>query len=385
MGTKLRERPAAIATGLLVIGYYLWASLAFTPISPNGYYNYLVRGWQAGHLYTPIAVDPRLVALSNPYDPAVPEEIKVHDMALYHGHYFLYHGPAPALLTIFPYRILTGQDLPEPVAVFLFASLGFIASSFALRRLNPQATPLHYLALGLANCVPFLLHRIWVYEVAIISGYACLALAYTLGLYNRHHLAGLAMAFAILSRPHLVLGLVFFSPRSWPTAALGIIATLLHNYLRFDSPFEFGLHYLIAGPGQQTPNYSVQNLIPAFYLNLLEAPKWISKFPFLEATNQPPFEVPPRFFHENIIGAFWLAPFLLVSKPQFRLATLGFTLLLFLSTTGWVSQRYLVDFLPLIVLASLAGKARDVFQMPLLIFGIATNLLLHIQGPYNSP
>lgn len=385
MGIKLRERPAAFATGLLVLAYYLWASLAFTPISPNGYYNYLARGWQAGHLYTPIEVSPKLLALPNPYDPAVPDEIKVHDMALYQGHYFLYHGPAPALLTFFPYRILTGKDLPEPISVFLFASLGFIASASALYKLNPQATPLLYLGLGLANCVPFLLHRIWVYEVAIISGYGCLALAFALTLYKRHLLAGLAMAFAILSRPHLALALLFFSPRTWPTAILGVVATLIHNYLRFDSPFEFGLHYLIAGPGQQIPDYNVQNLIPSFYLYLLEIPMWIASFPFLESSNQPPFEVPPRFFHENMIGAFWLAPFFLVGKPQFRPAAIALALLLFLSTTGWVSQRYLVDFLPLLVLASLAGKSRPTLQIPLVLLGIVTNLLLHLQGPYNTP
>ncbi len=368
-----------------VIAYYLWAALAFNPVSPNGYYNYLARGWQAGHLYTPIEVHPKLLALPNPYDPSVPDEIKVHDMALYSGHYFLYHGPAPALLTIYPYRVLTGKDLPEPVAVFIFASLGFIACAFALQKLNPKATPLHYLALGIANCVPFLLHRIWVYELAIISGFACLALAYCFTLCNRHHWAGIAIAFAILSRPHLALALPFLSPRVWPTASLGLIATLLHNYLRFNSPLEFGLSYLIAGPSQQIPNYSLQNLFPSLYLFWLETPRLFGHFPFLSIHNLPPLNLPPKFFHENIMGTLWLSPFLLVSKPQWRPAVISLTLMLFLSTTGWVSQRYLVDFLPLLVLASLASKAKSWLQVPLLIFGIAFNLLLHIQGPYNAP
>jgi hypothetical protein len=381
----VRRRGAVPAMGLLVIAYYLWAALAFNPLSPNGYYNYLARGWQAGHLYTPIEVNPKLLALSNPYDPSVPDEIKVHDMALYKGHYFLYHGPAPALLTIYPYRVLTGKDLPEPIAVFLFASLGFLASAIALQKLNPQASPLHFLALGLANCVPFLLHRIWVYELAIISGFACLALAYCCSVFNRHHVAGIAIAFAILSRPHLALALPFFSPRVWPAASIGLVATLLHNYLRFDSPLEFGLRYLIAGPGQQTPTYSFDNLLPSLYLFWLEMPKFLSHFPFLSIHNLPPLKLPPNFFHENIMGAFWLSPFLLVSKPEWRPAVISLSLMLFLSSTGWVSQRYLVDFLPLLVLASLASKAKSTIQIPLLIFGIVSNLLLHIQGPYNAP
>lgn len=384
MGTIWR-RGAAPLVGLLVIAYYLWAALAFNPITPNGYYNYLARGWQSGHLYTPIEVNPKLLALANPYDPSVPDEIKVHDMALYKGHYFLYHGPAPALLTIYPYRMLTGKDLPEPVAVFLFASLGFVACAVALRKLNPQANSLHYLALGIANCVPFLLHRIWVYELAIISGCACLALGYCLSIFNRYNLAGVAMAFAILSRPHLALALPFFSPRVWPAASIGVFATLLHNYLRFDSPLEFGLRYLIAGPGQQTPNYSLQNLLPSLYLFWLEIPRLLGHFPFLAIHNLPPLNLPPNFFHENIMGAIWLSPFLLVSKPEWRAGLISLCLMLFLSSTGWVSQRYLVDFLPLLVLASLASKANFVLQAPLLILGIAVNLLLHIQGPYNAP
>jgi hypothetical protein len=385
MAKKLLDRPVAFAAGLVVLAYYLWAATAFTPFSPNGYYNYLARGWQAGHLYTPIEVNPKLLALPNPYDPNVPDEIKVHDMALYKGHYFLYHGPAPALLTIFPYRLLTGKDLPEPIAVFLLASLGFLASAFALHKLNHQVTPLHYLALGLANCVPFLLHRIWVYELAIISGYACLALAYCCTVYGRYHCAGLAMALAVLSRPHLALAIPFLSPRTWPLASLGLLATLLHNYLRFDSPLEFGLHYLIAGPDQQIPHYSLQNLLPSLYFFLLEVPRLIPAFPFLKISNLPPFSLPPKFFHENIMGAIWLAPFLLSSLPKWRPAAISLVLLLFLSTTGWVSQRYLVDFLPLLVLASLSGKAKPALQIPLLILAIILNLLLHIQGPYNAP
>ncbi|MCX6611690.1 MAG: hypothetical protein NTW74_12670 [Acidobacteria bacterium] len=367
------------------MAYYLWAALAFNTLSPNGYYNYLARGWQEGHLHTPIEVNPKLLALPNPYDPAVPDEIKVHDMALYKGHYFLYHGPAPALLTIYPYLLLTGKNLPEPIAVFVFASLGFIACAFALQKQNPAATPLQFLALGLANCVPFLLHRIWVYELAIISGFACLAVAYAFSVFNRPYLAGLALGFAILSRPHLALALPFFSPRSWPTAALGLSATLLHNYLRFDSPLEFGLHYLIAGPDQQSPNYSLQNLIPSLYLFWLEIPRLLNHFPFLAIHNLPPLNLPPKFFHENIMGALWLSPFLLLSKPLWRPAAISFAILLFLSSTGWVSQRYLVDFLPLLVLASLASKAKPTLQIPLLLFGIVTNLLLHVQGPYNAP
>ncbi len=368
-----------------VLVYYLWASTAFNDFSPNGYYNYLTRGFAAGHLYVPIEVNPLLLARPNPYDPSVPDDLKMHDMALYKGHYFLYHGPAPALLAFLPYRLLSRRDLPESIAVFLFVSLAFLANALSLAKLNPKADPLLYLALGIANCIPFLLHRIFVYEVAISCGYACLSVAFALHFYHRYLLAGLFFGLAFLSRPHLAIALLFASPRCWPGAVVPILASLGYNYLRFDSPFEFGLNYLLAGVNQQSPNYALANLQPSLHLFLLQPPVWLTRFPWIEISSLTSIALPPNFFHENIMGALWLSPFLVCARPQARLAATCFGLLLFLSSTGWVTQRYLIDFLPLLVLASLSGKAPPRIQRVLILVGLALNLLLHIQGPYNAP
>ena len=370
---------------IAVLAYYLWACTAFNDFSPNGYYNYLARAFAAGRLYLPVDVNPLLLAQPNPYDPSVPDEIKMHDLSLYKGRYFLYHGPAPALLAFLPYKLLWKRDLPESIAVFLFVSLGFLANAIALAKLNAKAGPLLYLALGLANCIPFLLHRIVVYEVAIACGYACLSAAFALYFYNRHLLAGLCFGLAFLSRPHLALALLFVSPRCWPSAAIAILASLTYNYLRFDSPFEFGLHYLITGAYQQSPHFAVVNLLPSLYLFLFQPPVWVAHFPWIEIKRLPRIALPPAFFYENMMGALWLSPFLLVARPHARLALTGLGLLLFLSTTGWVTQRYLVDFLPLLVLASLSGKAPAWLQNLLILCGLALNLLLQLQGPYNAP
>jgi hypothetical protein len=381
----MRHKGILAALGILVCAFYIWAADHYTERSPNGYYNYLTRGWLNGHLYVPIEVNPKLLALADPYDPQIPDDLKVHDMALYKGRYFLYHGPAPVVLAFLPYRWLTGKDLPETRAVAFFAVLTFAFLSLTLYRWNPTATPLHYLGLGLANGIPFLLHRIWVYEVAILCGCACLAAAVCFEARSWHKLSGFAMAFAILSRPHLVILLPFFSPRSWPTAAIGLVLSMLHNEMRFDSPFEFGLRYLMAGPGQQELHYHLRNVLPSLYLFLLEVPHLIVSFPFLELHNTPSIALPPGFFHENIVGVVWLCPFLLASKPLWRPAAMAASLLLFLSLTGWVTGRYLIDFLPLLVLASLSSKSRPAWQLPLVVAGILVNLALYVQGPYNAP
>lgn len=369
---------------LAVLAYYLWASTVFNDFGTNGYYNYLTRGFFGGHLYVPIEVDPRLLAQPNPYDPAIPDEIRVTDMAMYKGRYFVYHGPAPVLLTFGPYRLLTHRDLPEAMAVFFFACVGFLANSLTLAKLRPQAGWLAFVALGLANCIPFLLHRVFVYEVAISCGYACLAVGLALYFRQRYVSAGLFFGLALLSRPHLGLALLFVSPRCWLTASIGLTVSLIYNYLRFGSPFEIGLSYLLAGPGQQTPHYSISNLLPSLYLFWLQPPEWTGVPPFLRIVSTASIQLPAGFFHENMIGGLWLAPFLIRFRMHLRLALLGGAVMLFLCSTGWVTLRYTVDFLPWLVLAALARMQEGRLEKALLAIGIAINLVLHWLGPYNA-
>lgn len=379
----MRHKALLATVCLAVCGYYLWAALRFNAPTPNGYYNYLARGWAEGHLHVPIDPDPRLLAQANPYDPNLPDEIKVHDMVLYQGRYYLYHGPA-ALIAFLPYRLATGKDLGEPIAVFLFVSIAFLANAATLYRRNPAASPLLYATLGLANAVPFLLHRIWVYEVAIACAYATVSVAIALNAAGHFRPAGFCLGLLALSRPHLLLVAPFLNPRSWLTVPIGLTLAALHNYLRFGNPLDFGLGHLIAGPNQQTPAFSIQFLLPSLYLFLLEPPRWLPQFPFLAVHAQPPIPLPPLFFHENMMGALWCAPFLLFRKPVWRLALPALAVLAFLSTTGWVTERYLIDFLPLLVLASLATQPTPRWQIPLFVLAIAANLLLHLQGPYNG-
>jgi hypothetical protein len=376
--------PLAIVA-FAICAYYCWASQRFTPLSPNGYYNYLARGWAEGHLYVPIPPDPRLLAQPNPYDPNLPDEIKVHDMALYKGRYYLYHGAGPALAAFYPYRILTGKDLPETIAIFLFVSIAFLANALTLLRLKPEATPLQLAALGLANGVPFLLHRVFVYEVTIAFGQTTLAIATSLFIYNRHRWGGFVLGLLAFSRPHLLLAALFANPRSWLTIPAGLCIAAAYNQLRFDSPFEFGLRYLISGPGQQQPSFQIAWLLPSLYLFLIEPPTWLREFPFIAIPRNASSIIPPHFFHENIMGALWLSPFILTHRPHWRLALPALAILAFLCGTGWVTQRYTIDFLPMLVLASLAAPAPPRWQTPLVVAAIAINLLAHIQGPYNAP
>src|SRR5262245_15635362 len=109
------------AVAMLVGSYYLWelrvAGYRFDwKNNQGGYYNYLWRALARGRLALPIQPSHQLLALPNPWDPAVDDSLKMHDMALYNGRYYLYHGAAPAVLLFAPYYLITGHDLPERFA-----------------------------------------------------------------------------------------------------------------------------------------------------------------------------------------------------------------------------------------------------------------------------
>src|SRR6476469_2156726 len=166
------KRVAIFAILLLVGRYYYWTVMASGNAAPwgldlPGYYDYLGRAFASGHLNVPI-------------DPV---QYQMHDMALYHGRYYLYHGAAPAVLLFAPYRLATGHDLPEHYAQFAFCFGGFLFSALVLLRIlrlarvesGPGTLVLLLLTLALCTGVPYLLTRVWVYEIAIACGFCCTA------------------------------------------------------------------------------------------------------------------------------------------------------------------------------------------------------------------
>lgn len=97
-------------------------------------YYELVDSFKQGHLY----VDENngtLSEMENPYD--INERVRVNaggkwDHAFYKGKYYIYFGVVPALLMYLPYNILTGQDLPNYIAVYILSILTMIGIALLL-------------------------------------------------------------------------------------------------------------------------------------------------------------------------------------------------------------------------------------------------------------
>jgi hypothetical protein len=321
-----------IVVTIVVASYYLWAVRAagdpfYWHYDLGGYYDYLGRALSKGRLYVPIDPSPKLLALQNPWDPAVDDSLKMADMALYHGRYYLYHGAGPAILLFTPWRLITGYDLPENFALFLLCFGGFLFSCGALRGIlmlagvkpGPLLLAALLLTLGICQSVPYLLNRVWVYEIAIGGGYFCISGAVFFlarGVQSPRSVywlagSGLMFGLAISCRPHLgsaaaiaLAGLTVYLTKSRSLISafrtrefiafvvpltLAGAAVAAYNYCRFGDPFEFGLRYLLTGPDQNRIKLTAQNLLPGLYFMLFCPPDFSPVFPPVRLIFRYPF------------------------------------------------------------------------------------------------
>jgi hypothetical protein len=443
---QIARRCAIAAVVLLVGAYYLWsvraAGLSFLwGYDLGGYYNYLARGLASGHTWVALQPSPKLLAQPDPWDPAVDDSLKMHDMALFHRHYYLYHGVGPAVLLFVPWRLATGHDMPENFALFLLCFGGFLFAAAALLRLlalagvrpHPGMLALMLLALGVCQAVPYLLNRVWVYEVAIGGGYFSISAAaffLSRAVESRRDLvwiaaSGLMFGLAIACRPHLGLaglaamagvGFVSKKTRRIPKLIAFVIpfvlvgfALAVYNYQRFGNFFEFGNRYLLGGAGLNRTTLEARYVLPGLYYMLFCRPDFSVVFPWVRAVFRflPLSPFPPGYFVEPIAGALFLAPFVVAALfiPAVRgvrmllvlLLISSAAILLFVTGTGFTSQRYEVDFLPLAVLVAVtnfaihiaraAGWKRHVLSAALVLLvgcGVVANAALGITGPLDE-
>ena len=440
----MARRAVFLTVAFLIGAYYLWCARAtghnfLWGYDLGGYYNYLGRAFAHGHLYVEIPPDPRLLALPDPYAATVDDSLKVHDMAFYRGRYYLYHGATPAVLLFTPWRLVTGHDVPENFALVVFCFAGFLFSAGSLLRLlslakietSPWVLALLLLALGICQGVPYLFGRVWVYEIAIGAGYCCLSAA-VFFLASSFQSArpsfwlaasGLMFGLSIGCRPHLGLAatiataalavsflrkrrLVAILPFLAPLVAVGLLIAA-YNYRRFGNPFEFGVRYLLGNPTLSRTELAGRYVFPGLYYMLFCPPDFSAIFPWVRLAFRYPFHA-AGYFLEPTTGSLFLAPFLpgvllvLMARSGVRtvltvVVASAIAIMLFVTGTGFTSQRYEVDFLPLAVLAATAGFAIAIARLAgwkrllliaamalLVMAGAIVNLAFGISGPYDE-
>lgn len=413
--TWIFKHKALVAFCALVGAYYLWTVWSSgSPIAFNenrsDYFNLLSDGFLAGHLHLLVAPDPNLLALPDPYDPVANQSFRIHDLSLYHDKYYLYWGPTPALLLYIPFRLLPLGDLPETLAVFTFAFVGFCFSIACLRALAQRIVPdaprwmlgAAALALAFGNALPFTLRRAAVYEVAITAGFCLSFIALYLvitGLRDgvrpgRLAAASLLVGLAVGARPTMIiwaLGLAVIAAVLYrrtpdrrarlqvvgallgPVAFIGLLL-MLYNTLRFGSPADFGQKVQLAGIDPRThEGNKLAYVPPGTWYYLLSPPQLTLGFPFIHMAPPPgayPFEVPMRYEDgvEEVGGLLPSAPFVVFAMAipavlrgtarRLALGVLAVGLLIILVTTfalGGATMRYEVDFASVVLIAAAFG------------------------------
>ncbi len=316
-------------SGLVVITAYVWfVSAGLWTTWPKTTYTYdlLASAFQHQQLALEDQPDLALLALPNPYDSEARANVKfLWDASLYKGKYYLYFGPAPALLLAGVKALIPGQIADQYLVfafvcgLFLFSSLLIISFRHRFFQDTPKWTlPLNVVLVGLVCPHTWLLSRPAGYEVAIASSqfffigglyFAYTALERQLHSNWRSLLAGTLWIGAIGSRTTTAIPVIFTmlmlswwvlksgvtAQNSWQSFSklaafllpliVGTAALGWYNLARFDSVFELGLRYQLTWIDLnrfQNQIFSARYVLPNLYAYLLTPFELIRPFPFMK-------------------------------------------------------------------------------------------------------
>jgi hypothetical protein len=406
--------------------FYFWTAETSVPFTfaahQTDVYNLLADGLLHGHTYLPIHTPAGLLALRNPYNPVANVLYRgagLQDLSLYKGHIYAYWGAIPALTLFMPERLLPIGELPQSLAVAIYATLALVFAvlfmRLVVRRFLADAPAWAVVAgaagLAFGSAIPFALRRPAQYEVALTAGACFLAAGlYLLACgvlrpvprYRILAIGSLCLGFAFNARPPLLLGggvlivLVFVlawrreelcvSRRRIAVVLLGpfaacLLLTGVYNYQRFGSPGQYGVKYQLAGvESSQYPTFQLSYLKPGIYNYVFSPPRLTLAFPYVFLPPPPsyPGQLPPKYvLLEPTGGVLPTVPIVLslAALPWLwwrrrkgqrailtiigGLALLGVATLLGVAFTIFgTTQRYEVDFdIPLILAGVLAWLA----------------------------
>lgn len=320
---------------LVFAGCLLGMSMLFVRINPacrenlaphHAQYQELAKALLAGEVSVGEA-DEALLLVENPYDTIQlqAEQIPYRaDYAYYDGKYYVYFGIVPELLLYLPCYLLTGHDLPNYLAVFLFYA-GFICAAAGLiyelmKRFFAKA-PLYLYFVGVFMLTGsysgfYLLIRPDLYDVPIAASYMFAAAGlwcYLAGL-NREkkkalwYAAGsLCLALTAGCRPQFVLFFLLAVPLFWEevfrkrslfskkgavqTAALIVpcivvaLGLMYYNVLRFGSPADFGASYSMTSNDMTHRGFNMERILYGLWYFLLEPARLEADFPYLRSAS----------------------------------------------------------------------------------------------------
>ncbi len=398
---------AVLAIYVWCVSVGLWTSW---PRSTN-YYDLLGRAFSHGHIALEVDPDPALLKLADPYNPDNRWTIPVlWDMSFFKGKYYLYWGPAPALLIALVRMFYTGVIGDNILSFFFFTGIFVFLTLLIfeiwknyLPETPPWAVLLGIAFIALINPIPFALLDSMIYEAAIaggqfffVGGLYWLFTAFRRPSILRFILAGLFFGLAVACRniialPVGFLGLViliwaiktqrakalrYILAAGLPIALIGI-SLGWYNYIRFGTITEFGLRYQFTSfplYEDMDQTFSAAYVPPNLFKILLNPVEKRDSFPFIRATrwagphwlewDYPDFYL---LYAEGITGILVGSPFVIFAllagvrrKKDFdwillSLAGSAFLAFAVLQFFFYTVMRYHLDFLPALSLLAVIG------------------------------
>ncbi len=425
-----------ILSGAILIFYVWCVTIGLWTQWPyeTHYYDLQATAFRHGQIALEVQPDPKLLALKgfDLYEPSNREGMSIlWDATLYKGKYYLYWGPAPALV-LAVVKLFYTKEVGDNVLTFTFLSGTFILLTLIIFELWKKHYPeiprwailLGISFAGLVNPMPYILFEPRIYEAAIIGaqfflmfGIYWLITAFDRPSALRFALAGTFLVFAVGSRTTLIpsVGFLALITLIWAIKTqhknavkfiaaialpltIGAISYAAYNYARFDSFTEFGLRY-------QLTSYNLYNdLGKTFSLAYIPPNLFKTLFNPFEIRDIFPYIFPTRWagpswlkgnysdfyllFAESITGIFIGSPFMLFAflaglNKNIRWTTSAligsallsfFTLQIFFFTT----MRYLLDLIPTLTILAIIGfwqgldllKSRPIARFSFAAFGV---------------
>ncbi|WP_288271623.1 hypothetical protein [uncultured Bifidobacterium sp.] len=336
-------------------------------------YQRLADAFLHGHTWIDTHVPDWLATMSNPYDAqargaqgAASGDPSLWDWAFYHGRYYCYFGPLPAIVLFAPYKALTGTDLPTAAACAILAIAACASLTFLVQTLWKRfwkGTPrwfavLTCTAIIAASGLSYLVLVPWFYSIPMLASLALAPAgiafwarsADDVGSAPRTGMVAAGstlVALTITCRPTFILTAVFGLILLWPhirsremlsvrsrhaiQASLAAIVPFLlaggammwYNAARFDNPFDFGATYNLTGFDMTQRYVSPQARLFGAALLLFAPIRFMREFPFTadvfaaDATNPWAFLIRNRnvIAEPTVGGIVALSPICLLALP----------------------------------------------------------------------
>jgi len=238
------------------------------------------------------------------------------DWTWYKGRYYCYFGVVPAVILYIPYKLITGEYLPNHVGTFLFCAITVILLAllwrYCVKKYMQDMRYAHYLfsfiTLFFASGIGPILRYATFYTIVQAAGlmFTVAGVLLLLKSVDNEKISHLKLFFACLCfalifgcRPSmglasLLVPVVLWRHRTWKLFAFAMfpyvivaIPLCLYNYVRFGSIFEFGVNYVLTNFNINV--FAQQNVLGKMFrtfvssANYLFCPlKFSLKFPFIE-------------------------------------------------------------------------------------------------------